>query len=99
MTDLPRPEEIAALLAAIARRPRNEDAAGLLPAMMRTLGLNPSAVQKLCTDLYATMELSCAGCENAAACRLWLEPANCGDPAYRHFCPNAEQMGKLRELL
>lgn len=99
LRDMPRPEEIAALLAAVSQRMPNEDAAELLPAMMRTLGLSPSAVRKFCTDKYAALELSCAGCENVEACRRWLGAADHDEPAFPDFCLNAERLAVLRALL
>lgn len=99
MKDMPGPEEIAALLAELAERPLNEDAPEQLPAMMRTLGLNPSAVQLICTDEYGALELSCAKCGNATTCRLWLDAADRDDPAYRTFCLNARRLEKLRDFL
>lgn len=99
LADMPRPEDIAALLNALATSLPNSDAAELLPAMMRTLGLNPSAVRKFCTDPYVALELVCRGCENVEACRRWLAAADRNDPAYRDFCPNAERLAVLRAVL
>jgi len=77
----------------------NEDAPALLPSMMRTRGLNPSAVQKFAAADYRSLEMACAQCRDAHACRLWLEAGDGDDPAWRDFCPNARRLGELNALL
>lgn len=97
--DLPPPGETLALCAATVASAPNEDAAALLPAMMRMRGLNPSAVQKFAGADYRSLETTCAQCRDTNACRLWLEAGDGDDPDWCDFCPNARRLGELNALL
>jgi hypothetical protein len=73
---------------------RGPDAANLLFARLRALGLSAEDVESVARDLMRDLEKTCACCNDKGICEKDLSRRP-EDPIWKSYCPNAGDLGDL----